>query len=111
MSDINKSFNEAIAALNSRDFKRAEGLFKRVLKIDKSNVPALNLLVVALMSMERFAEAEPLIARATSLSQNSDVSFYNYGLISKRLNKPQQALENFGKALSLNPNVADTWNN
>jgi tetratricopeptide (TPR) repeat protein len=111
MSNITKNFNDALAALNNKDLKRAEELFKRVIKIDKSNVPALNLLVVVLMNMERFAEAEPFIAMATSLNQKSDVSFYNYGLISKRLNKPQQALNNFSKALSLNSNVAETWNN
>ena len=111
MSNITKNFNDALAALNNKDLKRAEELFKRVIKIDKSNVPALNLLVVVLMSMQRFAEAETFIARATSLNQKSDVSFYNYGLISRRLTKPRQALENFSKALSLNSNVAETWNN
>jgi len=111
MSNITEDFNEALAALNDKDLKRAEELFKRVIKIDESNVPALNLLVVVLMSTERFSEAEPFIERATSLNQKSDVSFYNYGLISKRLNKTRQALENFGKALGLNPNVAQTWNN
>jgi protein O-GlcNAc transferase len=111
MSVIAKTFNDGLAALNGRDFKRAEELFRRVVKSDRSNVPALNLLVVVLMSMERFAEAEPLIARATAINQQSDVSFYNYGLISKRLGKPQQALENFGKALALNPRAAEAWNN
>lgn len=111
MSDIPKIFKDALAAFNNRDLKRAEELFSRVVRSDRSNVPALNLLVVVLMAMERFAEAEPFIARATSINQKSDVSFYNYGLISKRLNKPQQALENFSKALALNPNVAETWNN
>jgi len=105
MSSIAKSFNDGLAALNNRDLKRAEELFKRVLRSDRSHVPTLNLLVVVLMSMDRFAEAEPLIARATSINQQSDMSFYNYGLISKRLNKPQQALENFGRALALNPAI------
>jgi predicted O-linked N-acetylglucosamine transferase (SPINDLY family) len=111
MSDIARTFNDGLAAFNGKNFKRAEELFRRVLKADRSNVPALNLLVVVLMGMERFAEAEPLIAKATSINLSSAASFSNYGLISKRLNKPQQALENFGKALALNPNVAETWNN
>jgi protein O-GlcNAc transferase len=111
MSNITNRFNDALAALNNNDLKRAEKLFKSVIKIDASNVPALNLLVVVLMSMERFDEAEPFIEKATSLNRKSDVSFYNYGLISKRLKKPRQALENFSKALTLNPNVAETWNN
>jgi predicted O-linked N-acetylglucosamine transferase (SPINDLY family) len=111
MSKSTKSFNDALAAMNKGDLKRAEELFARVIDSDRNNVSALNLLVIVLMSMGRFAEAEPFIARATSLNQKSDVSFYNYGLISKRLNKPRQALENFSKALDLNSNVPETWNN
>ena len=111
MSNITNTFNDAIAALNSGELKRAEELFNRVIKNDNANVPALNLLVVVLIKMGRFGEAEPFIAKAISLNQNSDISFYNYGLISKHLNKPRQALENFSKALGLNPNVAETWNN
>ena len=111
MANSTETFREALAAYNNRDFNRAEGLFRRVIEADKSNVPALNLLVVVLMGMKRFAEAEPFIARATSLNQSSDVSFYNYGLICKHLGKPDQALENFSKALGLNPGVAETWNN
>ena len=111
MSNTAEIFTDAISAINNRDLKRAEELFRGVIKTDESHIGALNLLVVVLMSMERFTEAEPFIARATSLNQQSDVSFYNYGLISKHLNKPQQALENFSKAIALNPNIAETWNN
>ena len=111
MSDTVQIFNDAISAVNNRDLKRAEELFRGIIKTDESHIAALNLLVVVLMSMKRFAEAEQFIARATSLNQQSDVSFYNYGLISKHLNKPQQALENFSKAIALNPNIAETWNN
>jgi tetratricopeptide (TPR) repeat protein len=111
MGNTAKAFNDALSALRGGDLTTAETLFRRVVQAENSNVAALNLLVVALMSLERFAEAEPFIARATSINQNSDVSFYNYGLISKRLNKPQQALEQFTKALELNSNVPETWNN
>jgi predicted TPR repeat methyltransferase len=111
MSNPAQIFNDAIFAINNRDLKRAEELFRSVIKTDQSHIGALNLLVAVLISTERFAEAEPFIARATSLNQQSDVSFYNYGLISKRLRKPQQAFENFSKAIALNPDIAETWNN
>lgn len=108
---MNELFDSALAALKHGDLALAEELFRRVIQATPSHVAALNLLVVTLMSMERFAEAEPLIAKAISLSPNSDVSFYNFGLICKRLNKPQEAVDQFTKALSLNPAVAETWNN
>jgi tetratricopeptide (TPR) repeat protein len=111
MGNAARAFNDALSALNGGDLARAEKLFRRVVRAESSNVAALNLLVVVLMGMERFSEAEPLIARATSINESSEVSFYNYGLISKRLSKPQQALEQFNKALEINSNVPETWNN
>jgi tetratricopeptide (TPR) repeat protein len=111
MGNTAKAFNDAVSALNGGDLPRAEKLFRRVLRAEGSHLGALNLLVIVLMRLERFSEAEPLIARATSINQNSETSFYNYGLISKWLNKPEQALEQFSKAIALNSNVPETWNN
>jgi protein O-GlcNAc transferase len=108
---VTKSFNDALSALNRRDLRQAEEKFRKVIRADKSHVPALNLLTVVLTGMGRFAEAEPFIARAVTLNRKSDVSFYNYGLICKELGKHQQAYEQFSEALKLNPNVPDTWNN
>ena len=111
MNPSDKIFQEALAALNSRNISDAERLFKVVLKNQPTNVKAMNLLTVLLMSMERFAEAEEFIAKAVNLGSNSDVSFYNYGIILKRLNKPRLALEQFDNALRLNAKVPETWNN
>jgi protein O-GlcNAc transferase len=111
MSDVATIFSQALSALNGHDIKTAENGFRQVLQRDPSHVPALNLLTVALMSTGRFADAEPFIAKAVGLNQGSDVSFYNYGLIAKHLNKPKLAYEQFTHALKLNPNVSETWNN
>lgn len=111
MRNIAAIFNEALAALNGRDLRKAEEGFRRVIKFEPSHVPALNLLTIVLMNTNRFAEAEPFIARAVKLNQGSDVSFYNYGLIAKQIGKPALAHEQFSRALRLNPNVRETWNN
>jgi tetratricopeptide (TPR) repeat protein len=97
MTDTQRPFNEALAALNAKNLVAAEALFRKVLKADNKHIPALNLITVVLMSQGRFSEAEGFIERATRLNRASDVSFYNYGLISKHLNKPQQALDHFSK--------------
>lgn len=111
MKNIAIIFNAALAALNTRDLRKAEEGFRRIIKAEPSHVPALNLLTVVLMNTSRFAEAEPFIARAVKLNQGSDVSFYNYGLIAKQLGKPALAHEQFTRALRLNPNVRESWNN
>jgi protein O-GlcNAc transferase len=109
--NVQQIFNDALSALNNRNVQKAEGEFRRVIELEPSHVPALNLLTIVLMSTGRLREAELFIARAVDLNQNSDVSFYNYGLIAKQLHKPELAYEQFTKALQLNPNVTETWNN
>jgi predicted O-linked N-acetylglucosamine transferase (SPINDLY family) len=111
MSAAEKIFRDAFGAFNNRKYDDAERLFKKFLKSQPSHVGALNLLTVVLMGMERFAEAEQFIARAVKLNQGSDVSFYNYGLILKALNKPQPASQQFTNALRLNSKAPETWNN
>jgi predicted O-linked N-acetylglucosamine transferase (SPINDLY family) len=108
---MQKTFNEALAALNRHNLLEAERLFRQVVIIAPEHIPSLNLLTVVLMSMNRYQEAEKFIARAVKLDQCSDVAYYNYGLISKRLNKPYQAFGQFTKALHLNRTVPDTWIN
>ena len=44
------------------------------------------------------------------LSGNSDASFRNYGIILRNLGKPERALEQFDRALKLNPKAAEAWN-
>ena len=109
--DVATIFNAALAALNVNDVHNAEAGFRRVIRREPTHVPALNLLVVLLMSVGRFADAEPFIASATKLNKRSDVSFYNYGLIARHLNKLQLAYEQFTQALEINPNIRETWNN
>ena len=86
-----KIFQKAVSALNQGDVAEAERLFKKVLQSKPNHIAALNLLTVLLMRTGRFAEAEPVIAKAISLGPESDAAYYNFGLILKRLNKPTQA--------------------
>jgi protein O-GlcNAc transferase len=111
MGTLEKTFQKAIKAMNGGKPFEAVRLFKNVLEEQPNNIAALNLVTIVLMSMERHAEAEAFISKAIMLNQNSDVSYYNYGLISKRLGKSQQALEQFDKAIRLNAKVPETWNN
>jgi Tfp pilus assembly protein PilF len=106
----NHTFQQAIAALNARQFADAERLFRRVLRSQPNHAGALNLLTVVLMNKGRFSEAETFIARAVALGGASDVSHYNYGLILKQLNRPAEALQQFSQAAAINPTVPETFN-
>lgn len=106
-----EAFQNALTAMKNGNLVDAERSFKSVLSRQPDNVAALNLLTAVLMGAGRYGEAERFIARAVALNQSSDVSYYNYGLILKSLNKPQQSLIQFNHAIRLNPKVAETWNN
>jgi protein O-GlcNAc transferase len=111
MSTAESMFHAALTALNGGRFAEAERLFRTVLKSTPRHVGALNLLAVALMSLERFAEAEEFVAKALKLHQGSAASFYNHGIILKRLGQPKRALERFDRALRLDPRNHEAWNN
>jgi protein O-GlcNAc transferase len=111
MNAPDEIFRSALSALDGRNISEAERLFKELLNSQPNHIGALNLLTIVLMTGERFAEAEGYIEKALALNQSSDVSFYNYGIILKRLNRPKQALVQFNAALGLNSNASETWNN
>ena len=101
MSNVEKQFHGAIKAMNGGKLDEAERLFKTILRTQPNHVATLNLLTAVLMSMERHAEAETFISKAVRLNAGSDVSYYNYGLISKKLGKSRHALEQFSTVLRI----------
>jgi tetratricopeptide (TPR) repeat protein len=104
-----KAFQDAVAAFRARKFADAERLCRTVLESRPQHVGALNLLTMTLMSVARFAEAATYVSRALSLDPRFDLSFRNFGIILGKLGKPKQALEQFDRALALNPTARSTW--
>jgi protein O-GlcNAc transferase len=98
-----KAFADAVAVFRARKFADAERLCRTVLESRPQHVGALNLLTMTLMSVARFAEAATCVSRALWLDPRFDLSFRNFGIILGKLGKPKQALEQFDRALALNP--------
>ena len=111
MQATEKLYHDGLGALKNNNFKKAERLFRKFLKLEPSHFGGLNLIAIALMSMDEFAEAEKFVAKAAAMNQDSDVTYTNYGLILGKLNKLPQALEQFNKALKINSKAEETWNN
>ena len=102
MRSTEKPFLDGVAYLNLGRLADAERAFRSMLETAPTHVGALNLLTIVLMSMQRYEEAETFVKAAINVNQRSDVTFYNYGLILKALNRPREALQQFDKALALN---------
>ena len=107
----NAALQRALAALRTGRVVDAENLLKEVLRADRRDVSALNLLAVLLIQLGRFAEAETYLQRALQVKPKSDATLYNYGIALKALNRPAEALERFSQATAINAAVAETWNN
>jgi protein O-GlcNAc transferase len=91
MIDYGTIFRDAISYLNRGNIADAERSFRAVLQAQPDHVGVLNLLTICLIGMDRHREAEEFIERAVRINQSSDVSFYNYGLILKKLGRSQEA--------------------
>ena len=103
-------FQDAVNAMNSGNVSESERLFKKVLHAHPRHFGALNLLTIALMSMNRFGEAEKFIRSAIEVNQSTDASFHNYGIILMQLGRPQEALAQFNRALNLQADSPERWN-
>ncbi len=111
MSTAERLFQNAMQALNGRNLPEAARLFKQFLQSNPSHFGALNLITVVFTAMGRYADAEPYIARAVTVDDTSDASFYNYGVVLRALGKRQEALAQFERALRLNPRHVKALNN
>lgn len=107
----NLSMQQALLALRGGNAAEAERLFRQVLKSDRNNIGALNLLGIVLMQLGRHEEAESNLRRALKVGGDSDATLYNHGIVLKALKRPAEALDSFSKALKLNAASPDTWNN
>lgn len=104
-------FRRAMSSFQQGRLDEAERQFRQLLRKEPRQPAALNILAVILMSQKRYGEAEPYLQTAVKAGATSDVTFYNYGLVLKALGRPDEALERFTEAITLNPGNADSWNN
>ncbi len=105
-----KLFQDAIKFLKVGKLSDAERLLKKLLESEPKHFGGLNLLTIVLMGMQRNEEAERIARSAIVVSQRSGITFYNYGLILKSLDRPDDALLQFNKSLELDASVPETWN-
>ena len=50
------------------------------------------MLAVVLVTLKRYAEAEPYLLAALRINPSSDATLHNYGLVLKALGRPKEAL-------------------
>ena len=88
----------------------AEKLYREILVHAPDQPDALHYLGLVYMEKGNNKQAEIYLTRSLNLS-NNPVYFSNYGFLLTRQNKHEAALDQYNKALAIQPDYAEGWFN
>ena len=110
-NELQAKFRRAVDAFQARDLTKAERILLQIRKAAPDIFDVEHLLGVIKLVQNRFGDAEPHLRAAVALNGNSDEALSNYGYVLKALNRPQEALTFFTRALAVNPRNPLTYHN
>lgn len=90
-------------AQRAGDFVKAERVYRQVLRKDRRNKHALNLLGVLCVNTRRPQEAVDLISRALSVDPDDAQAHANIGLAYKDIARPRSAVKHLAESVRLDP--------
>jgi len=99
----------AHALFSSRHFAECVPLVEAIVRENPRNLLARDLLGVALMQTDRFAEAEPVLRERLLQGPERADTHLNLGLCRLELGDPDGALAELGRALELAPEHAEIY--
>ena len=88
------------------ELRRFEACFKEarlVLQFDKGNEMAYHLMILSLMELERFEEAEKFSKEGLGQNPNSDILIFSLGVVELKQNNYVKAKEHIEAAININP--------
>ena len=109
--DAEAWYNKGYAKMLVQKYDDAEKCLKNAIKFKSDMKEAHNDLVMVLRKKDDNKAALKVCNHALKSHENDDTLHRNKGNILYALDKPEEALESFEKALDLNPYVVDTWVN
>jgi predicted O-linked N-acetylglucosamine transferase (SPINDLY family) len=109
--ELQTKFRRAVDAFHARDLVKAERILQQIAKSSRNIFDVEHLLGVVKLIQGRFAEAEVHLKAAVALNGSSDEALSNYGYALKSLNRPQEALAYFTRALAVNPRNPLSYHN
>ena len=109
--DLIRELEIGFDAQRAGDIAKAEQSFKKVLKLDATNIHALNLMGMLCVNTGRSAEAVDLIEQALTLDANDSQAHANLGLAYKNLGKIRSAAKHLAESVRIQPNHPVVFNN
>jgi predicted O-linked N-acetylglucosamine transferase (SPINDLY family) len=102
---------QAIQAFQDGNFDRADSTLKRVLQVDKKNLPALHVLGLIKASQANFIEAADLLGRAARIQPNDASIQYNLAKALSDCGLDRESMPHHKKAVQLAANNPEAWLN
>lgn len=110
-NELQAKFRRAVDAFQARDLAKAEKILQQIRKSSPDIFDVEHLLGVIMLIQGRFADAEIHLRAAVGLNGNSDEALSNYGYALKSMNRPEEALAYFTRALAVNPRNPLSYHN
>ena len=90
----------------------AERVFQQILNLDPDNANVLNLLGTIKLQQGWYGTAHTLIRRAMETAPSPMAPyFFNYGLVLEKINRADEAIETYRKAIALKEDLWSGWLN
>jgi tetratricopeptide (TPR) repeat protein len=100
---LEELYQEGRAAYQASNFDEAAAAFERVIEVDPQHLNALINWGVALSSGNKPGAALPKLKQALSQDPNNAAALYNLGVTYQRLDQHAEAIEQYDRAVALNP--------
>ena len=109
--NIKNIFSLAYENHRKNNFKLAETLYKKVLKINNKHLETHFFLGTLYLQIKNYDQAILLLNKAIKINPNNSNSYHNLGATYLQLGEGQKALDLFNKAIKINPNNSDAYYN
>ena len=104
-------FQQALALHEQGRFDEAESLYRQILETAPRNPDVLNLLGLVAQAKGIHNEAGELFYKAVCEAPTHAPFYFNLALSLDLWDKPHEALDNYRKALKIDPGIKEAWNN
>ena len=108
---IKKILNLAFQSHQKNNFKDAENLYKKILKINPNHFESIFLLGSLLVQTKNFNGAIKLLNKATQIQPNNANAHYNLGSAFTELKEFNKAMPYYQKAIQIQPDHVEAYNN
>ena len=99
---MNLKFKEAIDLHRKGQLEEAKKVCLEVLKLEPNNFNILHLLGIIAFQKKNYKVSDELISKAIKINPDFADAYTNHGIVLKRLNKLEDALRSWDKAIKLN---------